>query len=119
MHKDVKVLVRTAELQGFRVHHTSKGHLRFLCPDGGIVIGAPTPSDPRSSKNLLSQLRRHGLQDRTPKKEKPVVVVEQLNPAPAVAVVPARPWGHWTDEQVRDLRRQGYSREFILARTGR
>lgn len=63
MQKDMKQLCAVAEKQGFRVSHTRKGHVRFLPPNGGrIVIGASTPSDVRSMKNLRASLQRVGLQ---------------------------------------------------------
>ena len=58
-----KMLIRTARRQGWTVSTTRRGHLRWLPPnpDMPIVVGAGTPSDHRSQKNLLARLRRSGL----------------------------------------------------------
>lgn len=40
------------------VTHTKNGHLRFVMPNGGLVIASSTPSDKRSMQNILSDIRR-------------------------------------------------------------
>lgn len=130
---ETRRIVRLAETHGFVVEETRNNHLRFLSPSGEIIVGAKTPSDPRSHLNLLSQLRRAGLQDRAPKKKKKkVVIVERTPQEPAAPRPPSpssytpprpkakpAPWADWTDAQRASLLEQGYSREFVHARTGR
>jgi len=61
MNKDMKRLIRKVEDQGGSVRITTKGHVQFKNPEGEIVaVGAGTPSDPRSWKNLIASLRRAG-----------------------------------------------------------
>jgi hypothetical protein len=61
MNKDMKRLIRTVELQGGSVRITRKGHVQFRDRQGAIVaVGAGTPSDPRSWKNLVADLKRAG-----------------------------------------------------------
>lgn len=60
--RDLRNLAKLAQSQGWTLKPTSKGHLRFQAPGGmGMVLASSTPSDYRSSKNLLSRLRRFGL----------------------------------------------------------
>jgi predicted RNA binding protein YcfA (HicA-like mRNA interferase family) len=60
---DVKDVIAAAEDQGWEVTRTKKGHLQFIPPDPTrpMVHGSGTPSDWRSLKNLIAQLRRSGL----------------------------------------------------------
>lgn len=59
-NKQMKQWVKQAEAQGFEVRITSKGHIQFK-KDGQIVaVAASTPSDPRSWKNLIADLKRAG-----------------------------------------------------------
>lgn len=60
MNRDVQDLAKQAQAAGWRVEQTRNGHLRFLGPNGQIVICSGTPSDCRSVKNTRAQLRRGG-----------------------------------------------------------
>lgn len=63
MHREVRDLVTAARRQGWTVD-TSKQHPRFYAPGGNkMIVGAGTPSDHRTTKNLLADLRRNGLED--------------------------------------------------------
>lgn len=53
-------ILRQAKAQGVKIVWTNKGHIKMLCPNGGIVISSNTLGDARGLKNLASQLRRHG-----------------------------------------------------------
>jgi len=59
---DIEDLAQAAKEQGWSLGTTKKGHLRWVPPDPKkpIVIGSGTPSDHRSIKNFLGQLRRSG-----------------------------------------------------------
>lgn len=59
--KDIRKLLKSLEAQGWRVERTKKGHYVAYAPDGvGRVTIPGTPSDHRSMKNTLADLRRHG-----------------------------------------------------------
>lgn len=59
---DLRKIEQAAREQGWRVERTTKGHIRFVPPDATMpmVIASGTPSDQRSIKNLIAQLRRSG-----------------------------------------------------------
>lgn len=61
MNKELAKLMKLAIKQGWRVELTKKCHVKFYIPGGQIIVAASTPSDPRSIKNLRSQLRVGGL----------------------------------------------------------
>lgn len=46
---------------GWTIRRTRRGHLLWTAPDGTRVVTAGTPSDWRSLRNDLAQLRRAGL----------------------------------------------------------
>ncbi|MFD8732341.1 hypothetical protein [Streptomyces sp. NPDC059611] len=58
--KDVRQLIKKVEAQGFEATKTKRGH--WLVKKGGVrVTTLPgTPSDPRSLKNCIADLKRHG-----------------------------------------------------------
>lgn len=60
---DLRKIEQAAREQGWRVERTKKGHIRFVPPDATkpMVVAAGTPSDHRSIRNLVAQLRRSGL----------------------------------------------------------
>jgi predicted RNA binding protein YcfA (HicA-like mRNA interferase family) len=59
--KELKDIVKTAEMQGWRVENTKKGHLTFFAPDGiNMLTTGGTPSEHRAIANLLASLRRYG-----------------------------------------------------------
>lgn len=61
--RDLRNLAKLAQSQGWTLQPTRKGHVRFNAPDGATtVLAGGTPSDHRSTKNLLSLLRRSGLE---------------------------------------------------------
>ncbi|CAI9413168.1 hypothetical protein [Nocardioides sp. T2.26MG-1] len=60
--KDIRKLCKELKNQGFHVRATRRGH--FLVEREGVVVAglAGTPSDHRSIKNSLAQLRRAGFE---------------------------------------------------------
>lgn len=63
MADDLRDLQRLAIEQGWRVERQRRsGHYRWYPPDGPFVVGQSTPSDRRSFANLVSRLKRAGLQ---------------------------------------------------------
>lgn len=60
--RNLRNLAKLAISQGWTLMPTAKGHVRFNAPDGvTMVLAAGTPSDHRSTKNLLALLRRSGM----------------------------------------------------------
>jgi predicted RNA binding protein YcfA (HicA-like mRNA interferase family) len=59
---DFRDVVKQAEIQGFVVSRTKKGHWQFVPPDSTqkIVTAGGTPSDRRAILNLIASLRRAG-----------------------------------------------------------
>jgi len=60
MKKDLRKLTRMLADQGFVVRHTSRGHLAISRDGHRVAVLAGTPSDYRSHRNGLAQLRRAG-----------------------------------------------------------
>lgn len=62
--KRLEQLAAQARDQNWTVTPTGGGHLKFIPPekDKPLVIAAVTTTDHRAAANLLSQLRRSGLQ---------------------------------------------------------
>jgi hypothetical protein len=60
---NIRDIERAAREQGWRVELTTKGHVRYIPTDKSkkIVIHGGTPSDHRSTRNLIAALRRSGL----------------------------------------------------------
>lgn len=63
MTKELKVVVKLAEGQGWTVRRTHGGHIQFVPsdPTAPLVVSSSTPSDHRTMRNLKAQLRRSGL----------------------------------------------------------
>lgn len=59
--KELHDIAKCARAQGWNIERTRNGHVRFVGPDGNIVIGSGTPSDKRANKNMLAALRRCGM----------------------------------------------------------
>lgn len=59
-NKDFNKLIKDAEAQGWAVDVTHGGHLKWTSPTGKIVFSAFSPSDHRSLKNTVSQLKVGG-----------------------------------------------------------
>ena len=60
MNKDVAKLIRELNRQDFEVRTTRRGH-HLITKNGVVVAGLPgTPSDWRSLRNSLADLRRAG-----------------------------------------------------------
>jgi len=57
-HKDVRQLLRRAQLLGCTVTRTRSGHWRVSRPGSAPVTVSNTPSDGRASKNAAADLRR-------------------------------------------------------------
>lgn len=60
MTKDCRAVVRKLVAQGFEVRTTKKGHISVRKDGTVVAVLAGTPSDWRSHRNGLSQLRRAG-----------------------------------------------------------
>jgi len=62
MNRDVKAVVPRALHQGWRVELRRAGHLVFRAPSAGtpLIFTGSTPSDVRSTRNLVAKLKRHG-----------------------------------------------------------
>lgn len=58
--REIRDLLKRVRLLEWNASKTSGGHVCFLGPDGQKVFMASTPSDPRSMKNAVAQLRRSG-----------------------------------------------------------
>ena len=64
MHKEVKALVGELEAQGWRLERRKSKTVAFS-PDGVTVVPIHhTPSDGKSLKNTVSQLKRGGYRPR-------------------------------------------------------
>lgn len=62
MNKEVKALLKDLDAAGWPTKRTSKGHHMVFHPETGrkVTTLAGTPSDPRSLKNSLADLKRAG-----------------------------------------------------------
>ena len=54
-------LAKTARKSGWLITRRPGGHLCWRSPSGEVVITSATPGGPRSLRNALAELRRHGL----------------------------------------------------------
>lgn len=63
--KERRELAALAQKQGWDLMPTSNGHIKWVPPDArdDIVISGSTPSEFRSSANLISQLKKSGFVD--------------------------------------------------------
>lgn len=59
--KDLKVVIKTAEAQGWDVTLRKAGHLVFRSLTGAQVFTGSSPSHRSSIRNLIGELRRAGL----------------------------------------------------------
>ncbi len=64
LHSDMRQLRRQAAALGWSASRTNGGHLRWTHETGGLVFSPSTPSDVRSIRNTLAQIKRE-----TPKDE--------------------------------------------------
>lgn len=58
--KDVRDLIKELHRQGFETSRTSKGHIRVRKDGVTVSVFAGTPSDWRSWRNSIADLRRAG-----------------------------------------------------------
>lgn len=58
--KELVVIMRQAEEQGFEVVRTNGGHYRWTAPSGRFMFTSQTPSDVRALHRIRSDLRRLG-----------------------------------------------------------
>lgn len=58
----LSTLLRLARLQGWTVKHTLGGHYKLFAPDGeGLVVVGRNLGGPRAIKNVVAELKRHGM----------------------------------------------------------
>lgn len=60
MKKDMKKLTKALEDQGFRVRISKRGHILVFNTKGLVATFSGTPSDWRSLKNSMADLKRAG-----------------------------------------------------------
>lgn len=60
--RDLRKIAAQAREQGWQVEMTRKSHIKFVPPQGELVYSSGTPSDRRAQLNLVSRLRRQGLE---------------------------------------------------------
>jgi predicted RNA binding protein YcfA (HicA-like mRNA interferase family) len=61
INKELAVLIKQAEKQGWQVEYTKGGHYKWITPRGNFFFSASTPSDPRAIDNIKRDLRVNGL----------------------------------------------------------
>ena len=58
---DMDHVIREALAQGWQHDRTTRGHHQFYAPDGkGVVTTSGTPSDHRSFRNFMSEMKKRG-----------------------------------------------------------
>lgn len=63
IHKEVRSLVRELEDLGYVVVRENGNHLKVLSAEGNYIYSLPsTPGRGRWKQNLISELRRRGIQ---------------------------------------------------------
>lgn len=64
--KEIKALIKALEDQGWRVEQARSGHYKAFPPDKGqdMVTMPSTPSDHRSLKNTIRDLKHSGYKDK-------------------------------------------------------
>lgn len=60
--KEFRQLLQRVERLGCEVVLTRGNHVKVTTPSGGHVIASYTMSDPRGMKNLISELRKRGIE---------------------------------------------------------
>ena len=58
--KELRILFAKAKKQGWQIEFTKKCHFKMLAPDGKVMFCPSTPSDFRSLRNVLAEMKRHG-----------------------------------------------------------
>lgn len=66
-NKDVNVLIKTAEKQGWAIELTNNNHLKWKSPNGGFFFSSSTPSDWRVLMKIKKDLRMYGFIEITKK----------------------------------------------------
>lgn len=59
-NKDVNVLIKQAERQGWNVTINKSSHLKWVSPMGGFFFSSSSPSDWRVVMKITKDLRMHG-----------------------------------------------------------
>lgn len=63
LRKDLKVILKAAEAQSWRVELQKGGHYKLYAPDGeNIVTTGSTPGSADALRNLVSLMRRFGFE---------------------------------------------------------
>lgn len=61
--KELRVLFSKATEQGWKIEFTKKSHFKMFAPDGQLMFCPSTPSDFRSLRNVLAEMKRHGYKE--------------------------------------------------------
>ena len=61
-NKDLKLLLRQAQQQGFMIFSTSNNHICLIAPSGERIIMGQSPSDHRALRNCEARMKRHGFE---------------------------------------------------------
>lgn len=59
---DRNAVLKAARKQGWTVEKTRNNHLKLTNPEGQVYFTGSTPSDQRGVRNLVSDLRKMGLE---------------------------------------------------------
>ena len=59
--KELKRIIALAIRQGYTVELRNNGHYKFTAPSGRFIFTSSTPSDRRALSNILSDLKKTGL----------------------------------------------------------
>ena len=62
-NKDLAQLIKKAKKQGWLIEATRGNHLRWVSPDGLVIVSAKTPSDRKSITCTKLDLRRRGFKE--------------------------------------------------------
>lgn len=61
--KELRILFAKATKQGWQIEFTKKCHFKMLAPDGSVMFAPSTPSDFRSMRNVIAEMKRHGYKE--------------------------------------------------------
>lgn len=61
MASELKMLIKSAEKQHWKIVVSNGGHLKWVSPTGKVVFTSLTPSDQRALSNMKRDLKSAGL----------------------------------------------------------